>query len=97
MNANYTTEHVYVDEIAGDTVPFSVVFNPNVANVDSTTVQIYTNLNRRDYATLPYTDGNGIATEEGIHPPSGDLVGTNDSHYYKAYAMPASGEQYSHA
>ena len=95
LNANYTTEHVYVDEIAGDTVPFSVVFNPNVANVDSTTVQIYTNLNRRDYATLPYTDGNGIATEEGIHPPSGDLVGTNDSHYYKAYAMPASGEQYS--
>ena len=26
---------------------------------------------------------------------SGDLVGTNDSHYYKAYVMPASGGQYS--
>ena len=81
VNANYTTEHVYVDEIADDTVPFTVVFNPNVANVDPTTVQVYTNLNRRDYAMLPYTDGNGIATEEGINPPSGDLVGTNDGHY----------------
>ena len=53
VNANYTTEHVYVDEIAGDAIPFSVVFTPNAANVDPTTVQVFTNLNRRDYATLP--------------------------------------------
>ena len=95
VSANYTMSHVFVDEIAGDSVPFTVVFNPNAANVDPTTVQVFTNLNRRDYATLPYVDSNGIATEEGIHPPSGDLVGTNDSHYYKAYLMAASGGQYS--
>ncbi len=95
LNANYTTEHVYVDEIAGDSIPFSVVFTPNAVNVDPATVQVYTNLNRRDLATLAYTDGNGIATEEGINPPSGDLVGTNDSHYYKAYAMTGSGPTYS--
>jgi len=93
-NANYTTEHVYIDEIAGDSLPFSVVFTPNAANVDSTTVQVYSNLNRRDYAALAYTDGNNIATEEGINPPSGDLVGTNDSHYYKAYAMTGSSGTY---
>jgi hypothetical protein len=94
MNANYTTEHVYIDEIAGETVPFTVTFSPNVSSVDPATVQVYTNLNRRDFATLSYTDENGIATEEGIHPPSGDVVGTDNNHYYKAYLMPASGEQY---
>ncbi|MBA3961668.1 MAG: hypothetical protein H0X40_07190 [Chthoniobacterales bacterium] len=94
VSANYTTEHVYVDEIAGDSVSYSVVFSPDAVNVDPTTVQVYTNLNRRDYAMLPYTDANGIATEEGIYPPSGDVVGTNDSHYYKAYTMTASGGQY---
>ncbi len=75
-------------------MPFTVVFNPNAANVDPATVQVYTNLNRRNFATLPYVDGNGITTEEGIQPPNGDLVGTNDSHYYKAYLMTASGGQY---
>lgn len=95
VNANYTTSHLYIDEIAGDSIPVAVVFNPNVANVDAASVQVYTNLNRRDYATLPYIDGNGLATEEGISPPSGDVVGTDDNHYYKAYTMSASGGQYS--
>ena len=89
--ANYTTTHVFVNEVNGDQIPLTVLFNPNVPNVDGSTVQVYTNLNRRDYATLAYTDGFGIATEEGIQPPSGDVVGTNDSHYYKAYAMTSGG------
>jgi hypothetical protein len=92
LNGNYTTSHVYVDEIAGDFIPLSIVFQPNAQNVDPATVQVYTNLNRRDYATLPWTDSFGIATEEGINPPSGDVVGTNDNHYYKAYAMTDSGD-----
>ncbi|MFL6516314.1 MAG: hypothetical protein ACJ8M1_14940 [Chthoniobacterales bacterium] len=94
VNADYTTSHVFVDEINGDAVPFTIVFNPNQANVDPATVQVYTNLNRRDLATLPYTDGNGLATEEGISPPSGDVVGTNDNHYYKAYPMSGGSGQY---
>jgi hypothetical protein len=89
--ANYTTSHLYLDEIAGDSIPLAMSFSPNAQNVDPATVQILTNLNRRDYATLPYTDGNGIATEEGISPPSGDVVGTNDNHYYKGYAMTPNG------
>lgn len=91
VEANYTTSHLFVDEIAGDLIPLTVNFTPNTANVDSTTVQVFTNLNRRDYATLPYTDGNGLATEEGISPPSGDVVGTDDSHYYKAIPMSSAG------
>ncbi len=89
VNADYTTTHVFVDEINGDAIPLTVFFNPNTGNVDASTVQVYTNLNRRDYATLSYTDGYGIATQEGIQPPSGNVVGTDDSHYYKAYVMPA--------
>ncbi len=90
LNGDYTTSHVYVDEIAGDFIPMSIVFQPNAQNVDPTTVQVYTNLNRRDYATLPWPDSFGIATEEGINPPSGDVVGANDNHYYKAYPMSSS-------
>ena len=92
VSANYTTTHVFVNELNGDQVPLTVIFSPAVANVDPTTVQTYTNLNRRDYVSQTYTDSNGILTEEGIEPPSGDVVGTDDGHYYKAYAMTAVGD-----
>ena len=72
VNANYTTTHVFVNEINGDQIPLTVFFNPNAQNVDASTVQVYTNLNRRDYAMQTYTDSYGIATQEGIEPPSGD-------------------------
>ena len=92
VNGDYTTTHVFVNEINGDHIPLTVLFDPIVTNADPATVQVYTNLNRRDYVSLPYTDGYGLATEEGIQPPSGDLVGTDDAHYYKAYVMaPVSG------
>ena len=91
VSADYTTTHLFVNEINGDQQPLSIVFNPNSANVDPATVQVYTNLNRRDYATEQYVDSYGIQTEEGIEPPSGDVVGTDDGHYYKAYTMAAAG------
>ncbi len=94
VNANYTTTHVFVNEINNDQLPLTVFFNPNAPNVDASTVQVYTNLNRRDYATLAYTDSFGLPTQEGIEPPSGDVVGTDDGHYYKAYAMPAASGGY---
>ena len=89
VSANYTTTHLFINEINNDQIPLIVFFNPTVANVDPSTVQVYTNLNRRDYASHTYTDSFGILTEEGIEPPSGNMVGTDDSHYYKAYAMNA--------
>ena len=89
VSANYTTTHVFANEVAGDQIPLAVFFDPGTTAVDPSTIQVYTNLNRRDYATLAYTDGFNLATQEGIEPPSGDVVGTNDLHYYKAYAMTA--------
>jgi glycosidase len=83
LNANYTTTHVFVDEVAGDTVPLTILFTPNAANL--TQVEFFSNVNRRDRATAD-ADGDGV--EDGIRAPSGDFVVAGaDTHYYKAYAM----------
>lgn len=83
LNANYTTTHVFVDEVAGDTVPLTILFTPNAANL--TQVEFFSNVNRRDWAAAD-ADGDGV--EDGIRAPSGDLVVAGaDTHYYKAYAM----------
>lgn len=83
LNANYTTTHVFVDEVAGDAVPLTILFTPNAANL--TQVEFFSNLNRRDRAT---TDADNDGVEDGIRPPSGDLVVAGaDTHYYKSYAM----------
>lgn len=83
VNANYTTTHVFVDEVAGDSVPLEVSFKPNAPNL--TDIEVFSNLNRRDRATVD-ADGDGI--EDGIVPPSGNLVTAgSDAHYFKAYTM----------
>ena len=83
VNANYTTTHVFVDEVAGDAVPLTILFTPNAANL--TQVEFFSNVNRRDRATL---DADGDLVEDGIRSPSGDLVVAGaDTHYYKSYAM----------
>ena len=94
-NADYTTEHLFVDEVAGGSVPVSISFTPGTINV--TEADVYSNLNRRNLATLATTDSNGVASEEGIAPPNGNYLATgDDSHYYKAYAMTnLGGGQYS--
>jgi glycosidase len=88
LNANYTTTKLFVDEVAGDSIPLNIVFEPGSANVSNGTVQVFTNLNRRDRAGA---DANGDGIEDGILPPSGDLVGTGDTHYYRAYTMTPTG------
>ena len=83
LNANYTTTHVFVDEVAGDAVPLTILFTPNAANL--TQVEFFSNVNRRDRASVD-ADGDGV--EDGIRQPSGDLVvAGSDTHYFKAYAM----------
>jgi Alpha amylase, catalytic domain len=88
VDANYTTSKLFVDEVAGDAVPLTIVFRPNAADVNPATVQTFTNLNRRDRAQV---DANGDGIEDGIVPPSGDVVGTGDENYYQAHAMAATG------
>lgn len=93
VNANYTSTHVFVDEVAGDAAPLTILFTPNAANL--TQVEFFSNVNRRDRAT---TDADGDGVEDGIRPPSGDLiVAGGDTHYFKAYAMTnIGGGQYQH-
>ena len=74
--------------MAGEAVPLTIVFRPNAADVNPATVQTFTNLNRRDRAQV---DANGDGIEDGIVPPSGDVVGTGDENYYQAHAMAATG------
>ena len=83
QDANYTTEHVFVDEVAGDANPINVTFAPTADNVVE--ADVFSNLNRRNRATM---DANGDGIEDGIIPPDGNLLPTgDDNNYYKAYAM----------
>jgi glycosidase len=85
VEADYTTSRLFIDEVAGDSVPITVFFDPRAQNVES--AEVFTNLNRRDRAAKD-ADGDGI--EDGIRPPAGNGVAAGDDrHYYKAYAMTA--------
>src|SRR5271155_3136443 len=87
LNADYTTEHLFVDEVAGVTVPVTVVFQPNASNL--TKVEAFSNLNNRDRAAL---DANGDGIPDGILPPNGNLVVAGfDTNYYTAYTMSNTG------
>jgi len=83
INADYGTAHVFVNEVSNDAVPLNIIFTPNTSS-NIVEADIYSNLNRRNYATN--VASNGI--EEGIVPPDGNTIATGDTnHYYEAYAM----------
>jgi hypothetical protein len=87
VNADYGTTHVFVNEVAGDAVPLTVLFSPNTTNVVE--ADVFSNLNRRDHAGL---DANGDGIEDGILPPDGNTIATGDTNnYYEAYAMTPTG------
>lgn len=87
VNGDYTTEHLFVDEVAGDSIPVTVLFSPNASNVVE--ADVFSNLNRRDRAT---GDANGDGIEDGVLPPDGNAIATGDDHnYYKACAMMPAG------
>lgn len=83
VEANYTTTHLYLNEVAGDSIPITLFFDPQTNGVES--AEIFTNLNRRDRAQLD-ADSDGI--EDGIKPPSGNNIPAgNDANYYRGYPM----------
>ena len=85
LNGDYTTTHVFVDELANDAAPLNIVFAPGQPNLAA--VEVFSNLNRRDRATQ---DGNGDGIEDGMVPPDGNgIAAGDDSQYYKAYPMTA--------
>jgi Alpha amylase, catalytic domain len=87
VEADYTTTHVFVNEVSNDAIPLAMQFTPNGGSV--TNVEIFSNLNRRDRAAL---DANGDGVDDGIIAPDGNLiVAGDDSNYYKAYTMTNNG------
>ncbi|MGH8046481.1 MAG: alpha-amylase family glycosyl hydrolase [Chthoniobacterales bacterium] len=86
VNANYTTTHFFVDEVAADSKPVSISFAPGQPNI--TQIEVFTNLNRRDRAQL---DANGDGIEDGIKPPDGNLATVGDNNYFTAYTMTDAG------
>jgi hypothetical protein len=88
MNAEYSTEHLFLDETTGTSIPVTVLFSPNT-NAVITEADVFANLNRRSRVAQLYTNAtypNGV--EEGMVALDGNLILTNDdSHFYKAYAM----------
>jgi hypothetical protein len=87
----YQTTKFFIDEIAGETfpLPVSVTFN---AGTPPTEVEAVTNLNRRDRAE---SDANGDSVPDAILPPARDVVGQNETHYYKAYPLTPAGSTWS--
>ena len=83
VEANYTTAHLFIDEVAGDSIPITVFFDPQTFGVES--AEVLSNLNRRDRATVD-ADGDGI--QDGIKPPNANNIPAgNDANYFKAYTM----------
>jgi hypothetical protein len=86
IEADYTTTHLSLNELANEEVTINFAFDPGVTDVES--AEIFTNLNRRAFATHAGPDG----VEEGIKPPPGNSIKAgDDGHYYRAYPMEPSG------
>ena len=83
-SANYTTTKFFVDERAGESHDVVAVYN--VPGSDPlTAVELFSNLDRRDYADVDF-DSDGIP--DGIKPPLGASITTNDTGaYFRAYPM----------
>ncbi len=83
VEADYGTAHVFLNEVAHDSVPVTVFLDPQTLGV--ATAEVFTNLNRRERA-IRDADGDGI--EDGIKPPDGNRIAAGDDrHYYKAFTM----------
>ncbi|WP_136080632.1 alpha-amylase family protein [Pontiella desulfatans] len=85
QNAEYTTSHVFIDEVAGSTADLEILFDlmafGNIADVE-----VFSNLNRRDLAR---TDKDGDGYADGIVPYPGNSI--TDS---AADTDPATGHYY---
>ena len=64
LNADYTTTKLFIDEVAGDSVPVNITFDPGMTNVAE--AEVWTNLNNRNRANA---DANADGIPDGIIAP----------------------------
>ncbi|MFZ9937127.1 MAG: alpha-amylase domain-containing protein [Luteolibacter sp.] len=81
-DGNYGLRRFYLDEVAGDTSELTVKFKPNTA-VAPTQVEVYTNLNRRDFAVLE-EDPSTVTTSSNTYFRGYTMSGPNAEGYYTA-------------
>ena len=72
-DANYGLRRFLLDETMGASDSITVILEPNIAGVSN--VELFSNLNRRDFAVLP-----------GDEDPA-TVTTTSESTYYRAYSM----------
>ncbi len=74
-DANYDLRRFFIDEVAGDQESITVRLLPNVGTNTLTAVELFSNLNRRDYVQLPGDEDPDTVTTTSLDT------------YYKAYTM----------
>ena len=89
QNADYTTTKFFIDEAASNTAAITVVYSPPAG---ATSVELFSNVGRRDMVT---NDWNADGIEDGIRPPDGNGITTNDTTaYFTAFPMTWNGSAY---
>ena len=81
-DGNYGLRRFYLDEVAADTASLTVKFKPNAA-VAPTQVEVFTNLNRRDFAVLE-EDPSTVTTTSNTYFRGYTMSGPNAEGYYTA-------------
>ena len=83
LGANYTTTKMFLDEINGDVQDLVIIYKPGVVN--PTKAEVFSNVGRRDYVDVDY---NNDGVPDGIRPPDGNTITTNDTGaYFRAFPM----------
>ncbi len=75
QDANYGLRRFFINELANDQYSITVTLQPNAGTNAVSSVELFSNLNRRDFAVMP-----------GDEDPD-SVTTTSDSTYYRAYPM----------
>ena len=97
LNADYTTTKLYIDELAGNSIPITITFSTGA--LDTVEAEVWTDLNNRDKAA---GDANSDGIDDGIVPPdppnekpSGYTSGAYPANgYFQAIPMSGSNGSY---
>ena len=79
-DGNYGLRRFYLDEVAGDAAELTVKFKPNAAGTVSD-VEVFTNLNRRDFAVIE-EDPATVTTSSNTYFRAYPMSGPNADGYY---------------